>query len=191
MNRILTSLLAVASLGCSGLAAAQDGIGVYVGAQASQAKYDESNFGEDTSTSLSGYVGYRFNDWLSIELGHGDFGEFDYEGRDGTTLAGVPADEISSGSIDVSANYLAVGLRGSMTDKLMVEASVGVYDSSTDVVIDGNNVEESTHSHLVYRADLLWPVTKNIDVKLLTWQYFSDLDGADLHNIGAGVQFNF
>jgi hypothetical protein len=148
--------------------------GFYIGAQTGYSDIELSDFDDDLS--VQGYAGYNFIDWLGVEAGYTDLGDFDV--KDGNS------------SVGVEAVHLALVLNGKFGYGLNVIAKVGAYDADISPDIPNAAVKDTSETGYTYGAFLLKQFGSTFGVTG-GWQYFNSVDEVDFNNYFVGVRLQF
>lgn len=152
--------LSLALVGTSGTAQAEmENSGIYVGAGYGQYSIQYENrendidFDDDAAV-LKGYIGARFNPYLSLELAYQNFDEAndvdDYAEIDGLSLAAIL-------SLPITQNF-----------SLFAKGGWFKWDAdiSTDIPALGNITSSQDGSDIFYGAGLRYAFSKNIEARI-------------------------
>lgn len=150
----------------------------YVGINAGLADIDLQEY--DNATAFALYGGYKFMDWVGVEVGINEIDDF--EVRNG----------VNTVTMDVYTASLV--LTGEFLYGLSVSAKLGAYDA--DLKASGLNtnpavvVNDASESGLSYQVVLAKEITHNIS---LTggYQYFDGVADVNIDYWNIGAQFSF
>lgn len=206
MNRIRTTTMIGALVLAAGMstAAAQESPppyhGWYVGATAGSSSYDDisnSDLGANRRVSDNGsgffglFGGYRYNDYVSGELGYRDLGEV--EGLD--TADGNPIDgrlaEAELISIDfVGVGHLPVWRGDGQAFSLIGKAGGYAWFSDTSNLGAGAKLEDSEDINYTAEAGFSWD--SSYATLELTYRFYNNAFGtADIDTVGANFIWRF
>jgi opacity protein-like surface antigen len=193
----------LALLGLSGLLAlpvSAENIGIYAGLQAGYSNTDtnEDVIELDSSETYEIYGGYKFLDWLGIELGYAQLGQFDVD-----TIGGDRASGDSGIPVEMQSLYTGISLWGPFIGPVGAFAKLGGHYSEAKLNKNdslGNDYDETT-ANLYYSVGLQVPIVEFLSITL-AYQNFRkidilkdsgdrDLGDAGVDTYSLGVQFNF
>ena len=183
IHQKLAVTAALLTLALCPLNALADG-GVHVGASIGTANLDEEFDGlgiDDSSTSYRLIVGYKFNEYFSLEGGYHDFGDFEQD----IDINGVIS------SVSLTADGFTLGATGSvpLNDQFSLFGRAGWFFWAGDAEI--NNVSQATpeDSNLYLGAGISYAISDAFKV-IGDWSRY-DLDGVDSDVLSVGFQFGF
>jgi hypothetical protein len=179
----------LAVVGCLSAPTVLANDGFYVGIQGGKSLIDtnEDIFDLDDDVNYQGFVGWKFVDWLGVDLGYTQLGEF--EGTYHTQTRAIDT------TINIDAVTLGLSFWGDFGWGMEVFAKLGGYYGTTEWDTRDNNFDENDVGAF-YQAGLLFPINDTIGITL-SWQYFYDmevLDGGtnasiDMFDVGVVLQF--
>ncbi len=149
---------------------------------------------DDNATAWKVFGGYRFNQYVAVELGYQDFGDFDAKTRVLSPISGTVKT-----NTDVDAFNLSVNLGTSITDELAVFAKLGYMDWNADIKSKAsiNGVNSSTHnsdngSDFIWGLGFSYKINDSFDLRG-DWDRLSlgsDIN-IDYDAYSMSIQFNF
>jgi OOP family OmpA-OmpF porin len=179
----LYALVGLMAATAAGSAQAQGDRGLYLGGSAGIVQYEHScDFSpfpcDDTDDGWRAFAGYRFNRYLSAELGFADLGEASSVG----TVGGVPASRVKKVEtvFDVSG-LLSFGLVGGLDGFVRL----GIFHAR--MTIDETNVFGPGTAQHIGDTNHGWTVGAGLQYNLgflgvrLEWQRYDDVGGAGVN----------
>ncbi len=149
---------------------------------------------DDNDTGWKIFAGYRFNQYIAVELGYQDFGDMDAKTRILSPVSGTVKT-----NTDVDAFNLSVNLGAPITDEWSVFAKLGYMDWDADVKskVSINGVNSSSHnsdsgSDFIWGLGFSYKINDSFDIRG-DWDRLSlggDID-TDYDAYSLSVQFHF
>ncbi|ANF57698.1 outer membrane beta-barrel protein [Halotalea alkalilenta] len=118
--------------------------GIGVGNTIAHDVQSSAGLDDNNDTNLNAFVGYKFNNWFSTELGFNDFGDLRFNNADGSTSElGSKAYSLSAiGEIPVWAGLIGYGrVGGAYIDSDISSSDVGVDVNSEWAPVYGLGVK--------------------------------------------------
>jgi len=152
-------------------------------------------FHDDTTTQI--YLGFFFNKWLGVEVGYGDLGDFDLKNFGVVNFGGAPVSVDSDINMEVEASHIVIVATGPFAGPLLIDGKFGYFEADISGKFNADSYEVDVEG-VTYQVNLLLPLDKyvdtgrlGLDLKVLSWQMFSSIEGADLHTISVGLNIDF
>lgn len=179
----------------------------YLSASLGQAKADIGSASgltvDDTDTSYSIGVGYKFNDNIAIEGGYQKLGKGSVTGTASGTFYGKSFTATGlTLSDEVDGYYLGPVITFPLVDNFEVQGRIGVYSWTGDTkasftslayggtTYSGTSISTSHDgSDVYYGFGVAYKVSKNVSLGA-DWTRF-DIDGTDVDVFGARLKYSF
>ncbi|WP_432696968.1 porin family protein [Marinobacterium sp. YM272] len=192
----------------TGFAASANAAGGYIFGDVGRSDFDLGSGGsgfsvDDTDTSYTLGLGYRFNDYFSAEIGYADLGAASVS-TDGPTSGDVLGiNGTLNGDISADATGFLYGVRGNLpvTESFNLFARLGMLhwqsDADVDLTVDGTNINGSaeldngTDPYVGLGADYFF--NDSISVNAQWNRYMLDVanEDVDIDTLSLGVAFHF
>ncbi len=154
---------------------------------------------DDSDSSLTLTFGYKFNNYIAVQAGYYDFGEYSSTFR----LDQPPFDQGPDATLsyEIRAYSVAVVPQYPISEKLSVFAELGMHSYSADAqnqfpsfengVFDSMIVEKSSQDgeEFFYQAGLAYQFTDSLFTSIKYGQF--DLDSDDFSNTSISIGINF
>lgn len=184
----LTTLVASLQLVLTAPRALADDAGFYAGASVNRVSIDETfDDGLKLDDDVTGFRlmgGYRFGDYVGVEGGYVDFGDFD----DSVMVGGLEADA----KADAHGFDAALVGRLPIGEAFAVNAKVGalVWDSDARLKVGGISADDGdSGTDVFYGVGADYQVTERVTLSGGYSRY--KLDDVDLDQFSLGASFNF
>ncbi len=147
------------------------------------------NCSADDSDSAIGFnIGYQFNNYLGIETGYVDLGEYGLEmsasSNDPRVTIFSPSSQLN---ISASALYIAGVATWPFSDKLSLSGRMGAVEISADVSATGGIFSDvESDPELMYGASLDYQISDSISLGLR-----SDVFDGTFATYGIGLNYHF
>lgn len=186
---ISKSLPALTVIACLNAPAVFANEGFYVGVQGGKSFIDtnEDIYDVDDDINFKGFAGWKFMDWLSLEVAYSQLGEFEGVYFTETTETDT--------TINIDAATIGLSLWGSFGWGIDVFAKLGGFYATTEWDNRSSKFDENDVG-VFYEAGLLYPINDMIGVTV-SWQHYEDIEildqgtdaGVDTFDLGVVLQF--